>query len=547
MRLCITTLLLLLALAVPARAALPQLDSVDGTTVWMLHDYESGGIRHALLVHAGPQGHWGRIWGGVVDVYPKDIVAISSDAVFVGDYGSRSYEDFVAMPGLVVRISPSGNVAWEREVTWSDHSIHLEAVTADSAGNIYATGQAWKYDDAVQPGGWHAVRGFVFTFKLSGSGEMLWARRWSADPYDFDSGLSIATHGGRLAVLAQYGGPLSGNYFAPLLLWYSTSDGSLQDSRIWNVPGRDVYPRSLDFDDSGLLCAACDMPEYSGGSEQQRDIVLLWFNGPGAYLLGTGVSGGGGSFLTAWDVSAAGQDFLISGAAASWPVPPDPDWSEHHVSNPLLLYYRGHYPVEDILLVEYSAKYQDAQLSTVAATASETVWVAGILQDAPESEVEVLPYGSAVYYPSGQLQAVTAWEAENCGSSSLAMGPSTMPNLASGSLLEYANNQRLYIGQVEWSYLVHQPDAMLEASATSGPAPLTVSFDASGSTIEEGSIVSYAFEVFIGESGASIPGSSGPSPTYVHTFNEPGTYRVRVLISGDEGGEGSAWLVINVS
>ena len=71
------------------------------------------------------------------------------------------------------------------------------------------------------------------------------------------------------------------------------------------------------------------------------------------------------------------------------------------------------------------------------------------------------------------------------------------------------------------------PTAVLNATPTTGPAPLTVQFDSSGSNSESGSITEeYDF-------GNGI--RAGPGASVRHTYQEPGVYEATVTIRGSDG------------
>ena len=83
------------------------------------------------------------------------------------------------------------------------------------------------------------------------------------------------------------------------------------------------------------------------------------------------------------------------------------------------------------------------------------------------------------------------------------------------------------------------PVASFTATPTSGDAPLTVSFDASGSSDSDGTIFSYAWN--FGD------GSSGSGETTSNTFGTPGTYIVSLIVTDDDGATDieTATIVVN--
>ena len=100
------------------------------------------------------------------------------------------------------------------------------------------------------------------------------------------------------------------------------------------------------------------------------------------------------------------------------------------------------------------------------------------------------------------------------------------------------------------------PTAVIEATRLSGPAPLAVMFDATGSRL--GSSGTYAFhdlnyEFNFGDNNGSIWALSGQSknvqsggPLAAHIFEQPGTYTVRVRVSAPNGQYSDATVAVTV-
>ncbi len=82
------------------------------------------------------------------------------------------------------------------------------------------------------------------------------------------------------------------------------------------------------------------------------------------------------------------------------------------------------------------------------------------------------------------------------------------------------------------------PVAAVTHNATAGIAPMTVNFDASGSTDADGSIVSYSWN--FGD-GSSATGASAS-----HVFNAPGDYNVSLTVTDNDGLTGSTSTSISV-
>src|SRR5437660_2861260 len=83
-------------------------------------------------------------------------------------------------------------------------------------------------------------------------------------------------------------------------------------------------------------------------------------------------------------------------------------------------------------------------------------------------------------------------------------------------------------------YVNRLPVASLSASPTQGSAPLTVSFNGSGSTDADGSVVSYTFS--FGDGSADV---TQTSPTIQHTYNNAGDYFAPLTVKDNSGASSS--------
>jgi PKD repeat protein len=83
------------------------------------------------------------------------------------------------------------------------------------------------------------------------------------------------------------------------------------------------------------------------------------------------------------------------------------------------------------------------------------------------------------------------------------------------------------------------PLAVATAQPLTGPAPLTVVFDGSGSSDPDGDPLTYSWDFGDGSF------NSGPQPT--HTYDLPGSYQARLTVDDSKDGSDTATLPINVT
>jgi PKD repeat protein len=82
------------------------------------------------------------------------------------------------------------------------------------------------------------------------------------------------------------------------------------------------------------------------------------------------------------------------------------------------------------------------------------------------------------------------------------------------------------------------PNAVMSANPASGTAPLTVTFNASGSSDPDGSISSYSWSFGDGGTATGLSAS--------HTYSAAGTYSARLTVTDNRGATGSATTTISV-
>jgi glucose/arabinose dehydrogenase len=99
-----------------------------------------------------------------------------------------------------------------------------------------------------------------------------------------------------------------------------------------------------------------------------------------------------------------------------------------------------------------------------------------------------------------------------------------------GGDLFYVDHDGGTIRRIQFFSANQPPVAVATASPTSGPAPLTVNFDGSGSSDPDGNPITYSWDL----NGDGVYGDSTVAkPTY--TYSTPGTYVVRLKVTDSNG------------
>ncbi|HXQ55033.1 MAG TPA: PKD domain-containing protein, partial [Actinomycetes bacterium] len=100
---------------------------------------------------------------------------------------------------------------------------------------------------------------------------------------------------------------------------------------------------------------------------------------------------------------------------------------------------------------------------------------------------------------------------------------------ASGDLL-YANFDGGQIRRIRYTGTNNPPSAVATASPTSGPAPLTVQFNGSGSSDPDGDALSYSWDL---NGDGTYGDSTAANPSF--TYTTAGTYAVRLRVTDARG------------
>jgi glucose/arabinose dehydrogenase len=110
-----------------------------------------------------------------------------------------------------------------------------------------------------------------------------------------------------------------------------------------------------------------------------------------------------------------------------------------------------------------------------------------------------------------------------------------------GGDLFYADFDGNTIHRIKYLSSNHPPTAVATGTPTSGPTPLTVNFDGSGSSDPDGDPITYSWDL----NGDGIYGdSTAQKPSF--TYTTPGTYNVRLQVTDSKGASSvSAPITIN--
>ena len=467
---------------------------------------------------------WGRAWGRPAHEFLASISADpSGNALICGRYRILPYEEYAPTPGFILKFSNSGDLLWARDLHWSNFSIMLNDITSDPSNNIYVTGQAWKYDSVPQLEGWHAVFGFIFTAKLDPSGEVVWAKRWNTDVKDMPSGEAVVSNGNQVVVAGYYDNDNSGQSDT-VMLWYDAFTGNLTGTTSYGFNTMYLRPVEMTYDPSG------NNVYVVGGNSGETDVILLKYSSGGFLQFAQGW--GNNDLNNAYDISVAGDSVFVSGSQQTGSAPPDNTGYEAPLYDGLVLEYAGDILVGQVTCVDDGSN-EDTEFSSILARTIDDVYLFG--KGPVDDEQAFYPEAEGIsWYLQGNSGAPTALEDENCGSNSFAIELAANTPMSFKDFMGYCDNRRIFVGRVEWDEPANVPDTRVTADVTSGPAPLTVNFDASSTTVPYGAITNYSWDFNI-DDGLQYGVDSGLSATTQFTFTEPGTYTVAVNATSDDG------------
>ncbi|MEW9549428.1 LamG-like jellyroll fold domain-containing protein [Nonomuraea sp. NPDC050783] len=95
---------------------------------------------------------------------------------------------------------------------------------------------------------------------------------------------------------------------------------------------------------------------------------------------------------------------------------------------------------------------------------------------------------------------------------------------------------------VRYLYANTPPTAVVNATPSSGDAPLTVAFSGTASSDADGDPLTYAWDL---DGDGELDDSASPTPSF--TYTQPGSPVVRLRVTDGRGGQGDATVTINVA
>ena len=540
---CAILCLLILA-SLPVAAGATRLAKDTGAGIYVVQqtgDYGEIDNVDVLLAYgnADTKTGWVRSWGRPADEF---LASITSDnlgnALICGRYKITTWDEYVASPGFILKFSNTGNLLWAKDLHWSDHSLMLNDIASDSAGNVYVTGNAWKYDDVAQTGGWHALLGFIFTAKLDSNGEVLWARRWKQSQMGNPMGVAVVSNGSQVVTAGYFTNSANDYNSDMVLLWYDTNGNLTQTTSYGMSSDTWVRPVEMTYDPTGSNIY------IAGWNSGDTDVVLFKYSSGG--FLNFAQAWGNSDLNNANDICTIGDSVFIAGSQQTGTAPADDTGYERPLFDGLVLEYAADVLVDQVTCVD-EATDDDTVFNSVIAQTYEKVYVfgAGPMDD----EQALYPEAEGVsWYLQGTTGSPTAWEEENCGSNSFDIEVTAVEPMSFETYrTTYCDNRRLFIGRMNWGLGQGVgPDTRLTADKTSGPAPLTVNFSSAATTIVEGAIANYSWDMDI-DNGLDFDIDTGLTPTYQYTFTEPGLYNVAVNVTSDDGTEMPATIQIRVT
>jgi len=263
---------------------------------------------HPVMAEVG----WARTWRGPFDDWATGVAVDGSGNVFVTGHfeGTADFDPGGGDPHTsngnedvyLSKFDSSGDFQWAR--TWGGSGFDRGwGVAADSAGNVYVTGEFYgKVDFDPDGGDSHSSNGGhdVFLSKLDSSGNFQWARTWGGG-FD-DRGQGVATDASGYVYITGWfrdrvvfdpdGGDISRSHgWEDVFLGKFDSSGNFEWVQTWGGPHAD-FGSGVAADGSGSVWVTGsfqDMVEFNpvGGDESESnggwDAFVSKFDSSGGY------------------------------------------------------------------------------------------------------------------------------------------------------------------------------------------------------------------------------------------------------------------------
>lgn len=525
--------------------------ATSGERCYLALTYEAGGYAgdEVLLINMAREkdaaSRWARTWG--TSQY-EEVKAVTCDAqgniIIVGDYPMPTFEEYVATPAFVVKFDQYGNVLWSRLLGWSDHSMHFEDVTTDPAGNVYLTGNTWYFTGPPDETGGYPIAGFVYTAKLSASGDPLWAKRLTSHSDACESGQGIAVDGNTVYVAAE-AVVIDGGVSGVSLLHYSANDGATGSTYVVlpsDYASFNPVAATLDYSGAFVVCGTAEKLNEAG-TRYDPELLLLSLTGDTLIVQ----CWGSNNPSRPYDICAIGEDVVVAGSVTTKYVPYEPGSTyEIPYNDDLLLMFSDSALVQESIFHDMTPAATGSEIYGVAALGSSDIVVYGL---GPwEVEKWMLPAKvlSDSWFPGWYNGGGSWWEDEECAMTCYEPeGWQVATPLAAEEIGSYVAGRHGSYGVMQFAEGAHIPAALLTADPLTGVAPLTVSFSAAGSTCDPGSIAGYTWDWNVLD-GASFDFDSGSTATAVHKYDAPGLYKAAVRVTSDDGSEDYAIVDVQV-
>jgi len=428
---------------------------------------------------------WKRAWGGSSYDYSYAVAVDSQDRIYVAGTTYSFVTGFDANAFLLC-FDSDGTLQWQR--TWGGLSNeYVYGLDIDGANNIFVAGYTQSFG---------AGSADTFLLCFDQNGDLQWQRTWGGGSNDF--AFAVATD--NLGNIYEVGRTWSfgEGYYDSLLLCYDQT-GSLRWQRIWGT---------ADIEDSRAVAADGAGNVRVAGQTSKSGVAVY-----DAYVLGYS-SSGDLQWRRTWSANemdvCAGVTIDASGSTFA---------TGFTYGSPNASAYVIEFDPSGTLVAAQTLIHPEYSCSSVSLCSGG---FAGA----------VILGGQAYNVAGASWQAIDGTVGEPVGVSSEPAGTESEPagnvSTPDGTVTETfgvedtgGGNYDGLTGKRIFPVTNQAPEAVLAVTPMSGDAPLTVTFDATGSYDPDGSIYSYSWDFdgdgTFGEPGPEAAEQGNPSPDYAYT------------------------------